>query len=74
MASLRLNPDHVIELWTQKGLYTIEMLFGDITKLSQEERVDIIMVSAFSGKISIFVYIVLQFVLTVLMDLHKICI
>ncbi|XP_052768889.1 uncharacterized protein LOC128209084 [Mya arenaria] len=52
MGSLQLNPEHVIELWTQNGLYRIEMLFGDITKLPREEKVDIIMVSAFPGDYS----------------------
>ncbi|KAH3853277.1 uncharacterized protein LOC127875226 [Dreissena polymorpha] len=49
---LRLNPDHVIELWTQNGMYRIELLYGDITTLPRDQKVDFIMVSAFPGDYS----------------------
>jgi len=47
--ALTLTVEDTIPLWTPTGTYEIQLLYGDITKLSQEDKVDIIMVSAFPG-------------------------
>ena len=57
MGSLALNPDNVIKLWTRNGDCEIQLLYGDITKLPLEEKMDILMVSAFPGTIPVFVHI-----------------
>jgi len=50
MSNLRHNPEHVIELWTKNGTHRIELLSGSITTLPYQQKVDIMMISAFPGK------------------------
>ena len=52
MAGLQVHS--TIKLQTQDGLREIQLCFGDITKLPVEEKVDVIMVSAFPGLIYAF--------------------
>jgi hypothetical protein len=49
MSGLQGRPEDVIELWTRNGPSQIELLSGDITQLSKDDMVDIVMVSAFAG-------------------------
>lgn len=51
MSRLTLDPEHVIELWTRNGSHKIELWSGDITLLPLDQKVDIIMVSAFPGTV-----------------------
>ena len=39
-----------ISLDTPRGVSEVQLLFGDITQLPEEEKVDIVCVSAFPGK------------------------
>jgi hypothetical protein len=38
-----------IPLWTRNGECEIHLLYGDITQLAMDDKVDLIMVSAFPG-------------------------
>ncbi|XP_053381055.1 uncharacterized protein LOC123529545 [Mercenaria mercenaria] len=49
MSDLQGRPEDVIELWTRSGPCKIELLSGDLTRLSRDDMVDIIIVSAFPG-------------------------
>ncbi|OWF43843.1 uncharacterized protein LOC110459200 [Mizuhopecten yessoensis] len=44
-----LTLSDTISMWTPTGTYEIQLLYGDITKLRQEDSVNLIMVSAFPG-------------------------
>ena len=55
MGTPALNPDNVIKLWTRNGDCEIQLLYGDITMLPLEQKMDILMVSAFPGTIFILI-------------------
>ena len=40
-----------ISLTTSSGVSSIQLCIGDITKLSKEEQVDVLVVSAFPGEV-----------------------
>ena len=42
-----------ISLTTASGVSRIQLCIGDITKLSKEEEVDVLVVSAFPGEVSV---------------------
>ena len=51
LAKMSLIVHDTISLTTSSGVSSIQLCIGDITKLSKEEQVDVLVVSAFPGEV-----------------------